>query len=393
MTTPCAEGGGETSMAAHSVVQINKMYHPEIGGVESVVQTIAEGLVRRVRMTVVVCNTRAQTERSTVAGVDVVRSGSFANVYSMPVSISFFREVARACATAEILHLHVPFPVGDLAALFCRRKARLVIWWHSELVRQRLFARLFRPVTRMVLRRADRIIVATPRHIECSPMLRTMRDKCVVIPYGINLDAFVPTPDVARRAEELRHTYGTPLILFVGRLSYYKGVDVLLRAMTRVDARLLVVGDGVMGTHLRALAETLRITKKVVFCRTVPSESLAPYYHACDVFVLPSVAASEAFGIVQIEAMACGKPVVNTNLPSGVPWVSVHGVSGLTVPPGDAVALATALNTLLGNADLRQRYGAGGLARVRQWGDARMMVNATLEVYASVIDETQHGSE
>ena len=164
-------------------------------------------------------------------------------------------------------------------------------------------------------------------------------------------------------------------MLAVGRLVYYKGFDVLVRAMRLVDGRLVIVGEGPLEATLRAQAAAEGVSDKVTLLGEVQNADVAPFFAAADVFVLPSIARSEAFGIVQLEAMASGTPVVNTSLDSGVPWVSPHEVTGLTVPPNDPHALGVALERLLGDARLRERLGATAARararRVRREGHGR----------------------
>jgi glycosyltransferase involved in cell wall biosynthesis len=147
-----------------------------------------------------------------------------------------------------------------------------------------------------------------------------------------------------------------------------------------VDANLLIVGDGPLRHKLEAEASVNPVLRsRIHFLGHV--EDVTPFYHACDVFALPSIARSEGFGIVQLEAMACAKPVVNTRLPSGVPYVSLDGVTGITVEPGNAAEIAGALNRLLDDPELRAAYGNAGLHRVRAEFTVAAMVGRTIEVY------------
>jgi rhamnosyl/mannosyltransferase len=180
----------------------------------------------------------------------------------------------------------------------------------------------------------------------------------------------------------IRAEHGKRIVFAAGRLVYYKGFDVLVDAFRRVDAHLLIAGDGPLRGELERRIAEHGIGSKVTLLGRVPD--LRPYYHAADVFALPSVARSEAFGIVQMEAMACGTPVVNTSLDTGVPFVSPDGVSGLTVPPGDAEALADAIERLLADEALRARLGQGGRARVADELSAGRMARRTLALYDAV---------
>jgi len=174
-------------------------------------------------------------------------------------------------------------------------------------------------------------------------------------------------------------------VLAVGRLVYYKGFEVLIEAMAKVDGRLLLIGDGPLRAKLEGLAAALGIADRVVFLGALQNRETVPFYHAADVFALPSIARSEAFGIVQIEAMAAGTPVVNTALDSGVPFVSRHEVTGLTVPPRDPDALSAALNRLLQDDQLRAGYGKAARLRARTHFSLEAMTSQTRRIYESVV--------
>jgi glycosyltransferase involved in cell wall biosynthesis len=215
--------------------------------------------------------------------------------------------------------------------------------------------------------------------------LQSFRDKCVVIPFGIDRGRLDATPAVARRAADLRASVPGPRLLFIGRLVPYKGVDVLLRAMTRVDATAWLIGDGPLRQRLEAEADRLHVTNRVRFLGPLSDAEVVAHLHACDVFVLPSVTHAETFGVVQLEAMTCGKPVVSTNVRSGVPWVNRHDETGLVVEPGDADVLADALNRLLRDASLRERMGKPGQARVSRDFTLEAMASSTAALYREVV--------
>jgi rhamnosyl/mannosyltransferase len=167
----------------------------------------------------------------------------------------------------------------------------------------------------------------------------------------------------------------------------YKGLDVLLRAMVQVPATAVLIGDGPQRRTLEALSRDLGIESKVVFAGETSEADLVAWYHACDLFVLPSITRAEAFGVVQTEAMACGKPVVSTSVPTGVPWVNRHGYTGLVVPPADSAALAAALNQLAHDAPLCMQMGERGRALVRDEFNADRMSARTIDLYREVLAE------
>jgi glycosyltransferase involved in cell wall biosynthesis len=363
------------------VLHVGKFYPPHPGGIESHLQTLCEELRKSIEVEVLVANDRWRSQRSTQGGVDVVRLATALMVHGTPIAPSMARAMRRA--RPDVVHLHFPNPMAAVACLMSRLDAPILISWHSDVVRQRRAAAVFAPLLAVLLRRCAAIIVASSSHIDSSPVLRTRRDLCRVIPYGIRAEAF-EHPDAARIAE-LRRRYGERIVLGVGRLIYYKGFEHLVRAMANVPGTLLLAGDGPLRGALEAEARRLGIAERVVLMGGVNDAELRACYHACDVFALPSVARSEAFGIVQLEAMACGRPVVNTRLESAVPHVSLDGLTGLTVPPGDSAALAAALRTLLDDPARRAAMGGAARRRVREEFSAEPMARRTLEVYREVV--------
>ncbi len=363
------------------VLQVAKFYHPFIGGVEKVVQEIAEGLNNTIDMRVLVCRILGFGKEAIVNGVRVAYASCVGVFLSMPISLSLPFLLRRMSSGCDILHFHGPFPLGELAFLLVRPRARTIVWWHMDVIRQKRMRALYRPVLLRFLRRVDRIIVATPQHIDSSPVLPAFRDKCEVIPYGIEIERFRMSPAAREASDRVRERHGARIVLFVGRLVYYKGVTHLVRAMQQIDAKLLLVGDGPLKEDLRRAAADLGVADKVCLLGGLSDDEITAHYHACDVFVLPSVANTEGFGLVQLEAMACGKPVVNTNLPTGVPYVSVDGETGITVPPGDSLAIAAAVNRLLGDPDLRRRLGENGRRRVENGFTRQRMVEKVLDLY------------
>jgi rhamnosyl/mannosyltransferase len=255
-----------------------------------------------------------------------------------------------------------------------------VVWFHSDIIRQRVFYWAYRPFLRAALRKAKAIVVASPNHVRYTPILQEFADKCYVIPYGIDMDRFRLDADRQPRVAKIRGNGGLPIVLFIGRFAYYKGLEYLVDAMWVIRARLILIGSGPMEKEIRERARAVKTPGSIEFTGELPEEELIAHLHACDLLVLPSVERSEAFGVVQIEAMACGKPVVSCRIPSGVPWVNRHGETGLTVPPRDAEALAGAINTLLEDPRRRELLGRNGQLRVEREFTIERMTTAFWEV-------------
>ena len=363
------------------VLHVYKDYYPVLGGIENHIKLLAEGLAQRgLEVQVLVTNTGPETVIEEISGVSVIKAGCSLRISGAPISPSLYVWMRRL--EPDIVHLHFPNPTGELGQLFLGRSHKVVLTYHSDIVRQKHLLRLYKPFLWRVLARADRIIAATPNYAQSSPYLSQMAEKCVTIPYGIDLARFenVGMP----RAGVIRSRYGYPLLLFVGRLRYYKGLQYLLKAMREIEARLLVVGTGVMAGEWQALAGELGLGDRVTFLGDVSDDDLSLYYHACDLFVLPASHRSEAFGLVQVEAMACGKPVVCTELGTGTSYVNVHGETGLVVPPRDPQALAGAINQLLADEGLRKRLGERGRERTKEFSK-EVMIDRIVALYEELM--------
>lgn len=346
-----------------TVLHVGKFYPPVPGGMEQVVESLCHATRGDIDSRVLAFNTEARTVRENVRGVPVTRVGTIGAVGSVPIALSLAKELRDV--RADLMVLHEPNPWALLSLAIVRPSIPLAIWFHSEVVRPALqYALFYHPLVRIVYSRARRIIVSSPPLGEHAAALAPYRDRLAVVPFGIDASRWDATPAIARRVAAIRAAGSGPLILFAGRMVPYKGVDVLLRALAGLDASAVLVGDGPSREGWRALAGELGVEGRVHFAGAVPHDELVALYHACDVFVLPSVTRAEAFGYVQLEAMACAKPVVSTTVPSGVPWVNRHEETGLTVPPGDAAALGNALRRLLDDPALGARLGAAGRRRV-----------------------------
>jgi rhamnosyl/mannosyltransferase len=302
----------------------------------------------------------------------------------MPISFDFFRKFKNMSKWADIVQFHEPFPLGSLALLFSGYKGKVVVWWHSDIVRQKRLGKLLYPVITWVLRQADVIIVATEGHIRSSPVLSRFTYKCKVIPYGLNFSKY----SEPQRKNFLKEKLSNPVhkrLLFVGRLVYYKGVDTLISAVESISGvELFIIGCGPLENKMKLLVFEKKLQKKIHFLGLLPRDELLAAYYDCDLFVFPSNANSEAFGIVQLEAMAYGKPIINTDLPTGVPYVSLHGATGLTVGVGNVTELAEAITQLTQNEALCQRYGKAAQDRVWEHFGIDSMLNSVYDVYREI---------
>lgn len=370
------------------VTMVNKYWPPHLGGIEFHARDLAEGLIEHQGASVraLVCNGGPESVTENVNGVEVVRLARAFEASSTPIARGFAKALsaeARRDPAPDVLHFHFPYPWGELAWLRAKPDVPMVVTYHSDIVRQRIALAGYRPALERFLDSADLIIASSPNMIEHSEFLNPRAEKCRQIDFGLHVERFAGDESTARRAAELSAEHaGRKIVLFVGRLIYYKGADVLVRAMEHVDADLVMIGRGPLEGELREIAVARGMGDRVRFIAPVGDEELAAWYAAADVFCLPSVARSEAFGLVQIEAHAAGTPVVSTNLTTGVPYANLDGVTGLTVPVADEASLADALSRLLGDDELRARLGAQARERALRDFTIERMCAQTAEVYA-----------
>jgi rhamnosyl/mannosyltransferase len=287
----------------------------------------------------------------------------------------------------DIVHLQFPAdPMAHLSAASLPRSVRRVVTWHSDIIRQQLLLKAYRPFLNALVRSADAIILPTPAHKTSSEQLAAVKDgsKFHVVPFGFDLSRFGQRPPAADR---IRAAHGAGFLIFaLGRHVYYKGFEYLIRALPLVpDAHVLLGGTGPLTGELVDLARALGVEERLKMVGRIRDDELPAYYHACDVYCMPSVERAEAFGIVQLEAMAAGKPVVCCRLDNGVNYVNLDGETGLAVTPKDAAALASALRRLQADPQLRTRLGEQGRLRALTEFSLEKMRDGTLAVYRQVL--------
>lgn len=367
-------------------------FHHEVpcSGIERHVASLLSGLAREIVVINLVAAEGPHTFVGHGAGYRVFGApcfGKLASTALAPGMVTLARRLHREFAF-DIVHLHFPDPLSHLVACALPRRVKRVVTWHSDIVRQRRLYLLYRPWLDRFLAGVDAVIAATPANFAASRQLGAVPpERRHAIPFGLDYDVF-DRARVRERAQHLRDGLGAkvPCVLAVGRHVYYKGFEYLLEAAANLeDVRLVFVGSGPLTTALQTQASRLGLAERVVWAGQVDEETLAAWYHACDVFCLPSIEPAETFGLVQLEAMACAKPVVSTRLGTGVDHLNVDGVTGYTVPPRDPNALAAALRDILSNSERAQRMGQAAYSRARQDFSRATMVRATLELYRRLI--------
>ena len=381
------------------VCHLGKYYPPAAGGIETHVQTLARAQADLGAHVRVVCVDHLDGGGERQAGrrmgtlnlwsesdgpvrvTRVVRRASFNRLDICPDLPETLRMLEHE--KLDILHLHTPNPTMLLALALVRPRIPLVITHHSDVIRQKLLKLALRPFERFVYGRAARIQTTPPVYRHQSRFLARYDGRIEVLPLGVDCLPFSePKTSVRQRARQLELRHGKPLWLAVGRLVYYKALHIALHALREIPGTLVVIGTGPLQEDLRDLARRLGVAHRVCWQGYLSREELAAHYRAATALWFPSNTRSEAFGLVQVEAMASGCPVINARISgSGVPWVSLHEETGLTIPVDDPAALAQAARRLLDEPGLRDRLAWAAYRRARREFDHRTMALRSLAIY------------
>ena len=346
-----------------SVLHIFNDCYPDLfGGALSVIRDICAGLKDAFTACVLVCSKSCGQRRIVVNGVTVERVRSFGDVCSLPAAPTYPLRLWRQVADHDLLALHAPFPLADVMfALGLGRDRPLVVHYHADIVSHAGLRWFVEALMRRTLRRADAIIVSNAILLYSSPLLQEFAEKCHVVPFGVDVSKYDwPVP---RADDDAAECDRGRLVLACGRLVPYKGFDVLVRAAVGHRFEVWIIGEGPERARLERMIHSLGVADRVRLLGSAPKAKLASLMRAADVFVLPSVSNAETFGIAQLEAMAAGRPIINTWLDTAVPRVARDGIEAITVPPGNHVRLAEAIEALL--HDPARCWRMGHAARLR----------------------------
>ncbi len=364
-----------------SILQLGKFY-PIKGGVEKVAYDLMMGLSSRNDRCDLLCATVSGKGRTRQMNphAKLIECHSWGKTAATMIAPSMITTFRRICCNYDIVHVHHPDPMAAVTLWLSGYKGKVVLHWHSDILKQRILLKLYRPLQDWLLRRADLIIGTSPVYLKESPFLKHVQDKTICLPIGVS--AIVPDEAAV---EKLGQRYGGKKIVFsLGRLVPYKGFTHLIDAARYLsnDYVVLIGGTGTLRKKLEKKIRRLGLENKVMLLGRIPKNELPAYFGASKVFCLPSVQKTEAFGIVQIEAMSCGKPVVATRIPhSGVAWVNQHGVSGLNVTPGNAMELAQAIQHIADDDAVYEQYAVSAKNRYQDLFTKERMIDNSLRIY------------
>ena len=360
------------------ILHVYKDYSPILGGIENHIKTLATAQAKAGHdVTVLVTNPAALPKHEVIDGVKLIRAGRLATVASTPLSVTFpFHMMGQK---PDVTHLHFPYPLGELSQWLFGNGRSYIITYHSDVVKQQRILRFYNPLLRRVLKNANQILPTSQQYVQSSPYLKPLANQCTVVPLSVEAKPYM-------EATPLFEKNGRSRLLFVGQHRYYKGVDDLIRAMPQIEAELLIGGDGPMRASWEETAVSHQVTDKVNFVGRVSDKDLPKLFASADIFVLPANARSEAFGKVLLEAMATGLPCITTEVGTGTSFVVQDEVTGWVVAPKRPDLLATAVNRLLQNEEMRRQMGQAGQKRVLEKFSVERMVQAVEAVYHRVLN-------
>lgn len=394
------------------ICHLGKYYFPVTGGIETHVRILARAQVELGADVEVVCINHADASGADVSSrpfaatvdthemddrVKLTRIGRRFSLARWDVCPGALRRLRNIIAgDCDILHLHVPNPTMLLALPSLPAKTRLVITHHSDVVKQRILGQGLWPFELWAFHCASRILATSPRYENGSRLLRRFHSKVAVLPFGVDMQPFIdPSPAAIEFGRRLRAEHGEPLWLSVGRIVYYKGYETAVKALAELPGKWVVIGTGPLEEPLKQLARDMGVAGRIVWLGGVSDDELVGAMSAATALWFPSNARSEAFGLVQVEAMASGCPVINCDIPhSGVPWVSIHHETGLTVSINTPEQFAAAARRLVDDPQLHARLASNAQRRAAEQFNHRRMAAESLDLYRSVMAEasTRSGS-
>lgn len=357
------------------VLHVYKDVHPEVpGGIERHVDMLRRA-VPGVRSSVLICSRSRTTRIRTVGSSLEVAVGELGRALSAPLAPTFPLWLRRI--PADVIHLHMPNPTGEVAAVLDRRGLPLVVSYHADIVRQAKLLPLYAPLVRACLQRAAAVVCGTRGILRTSPLLPGFEDRITTIPYAVDTAFFSPAAADGAAVAAIRARLGAPLVVATGRLVYYKGFERLIDLAGSLGGSLAIVGGGPLEESLRQRAQG---HPNVTVVGGVSDRELRDYLAAADCFVLGSTSRAESFGIATVEAQSMGVPAVVTDVGTGTGEAVRDGVTGTVVGMDDLRGLTLAINRVLGDPALGRQMGEAA----RNWAVERFDHDAVARAHADL---------
>lgn len=366
------------------VLHFYRTYYPDsFGGVEQVIRQMVTGSARLGVNAEVLTLTRDREQLDIeFEGHVVHRAPLNLEIASTGFSWSAFARFKQLAAQADIVHYHFPWPFMDLAHFACQIKKPSVVTYHSDIVRQKYLFKLYQPLQNLFLNHVDRIVATSPNYLDTSPTLAKFKEKTEIITYGLAKDIY-PEPDLTC-VNQWKTRFPQPFFLFVGMLRYYKGLHVLLDAVSGTQMPVVILGDGPVEAELKQQALRLGLNN-VHFLGALPEQDKVALIKQCYALVFPSHLRSEAFGITLLEAAMFGKAMISCEIGTGTSYVNLHQQTGLVTAPSDHQALRVAMQKLLAHPEQAAQMGVRAAQRYEELFTAECMAAKYKKLYEQLL--------
>jgi len=363
------------------ILHISKYYSPYKGGIENVVFNLVEGSIKMGDQVDVLCfNDSLKSSTEEFDNHKIFRAKRLFVLFSLPISFEFFFKLIKLCNHYDIIHVHLPNPLAILAVFLKKVKTKIVIHWHSDIIDQKFIYQFLAPFHKAVLGKANKIIITSNNYLSASTQLFNFHDKCEVIPIGINKKVNFESKSAKSK--------DVITIFSVGRLVRYKGFEKLITSGKHLDKniKIIIAGDGPLKLNLEKLIRRHNLENRIILVGRVSDKELFSYYEHADVFCLPSITRNEAFGVVLLEAMSFGLPVVCFNIPgSGVPWVVKDKYNAIVVNKIESLELIKAINKISRDKKLRTDYSLNSKIRFQENFTVEKMQERTNKLYKKLL--------
>ncbi len=366
------------------VLHLYRQYYPDtFGGIEQVICQIARGTAEYGVVSEVFSLTREKDPRTIqFDNCCVHRSRLDFQIASTGFSVSAYRHFAQLAKSVDIIHYHYPWPFMDLLHFVTRVKNPTVVTYHSDIIRQNLLLRLYRPLKRRFLDSVDRIVATSTNYFDTSDVLDRYRGKTSVIPIGIDKSSYPePSPETI---DKWRALVGGRFFLFVGMLRYYKGLHILLDAVLGTDFPVVIVGSGPIEAELKERTRQLGL-RNIHFPGALPDEDKIALLQSCYAIAFPSHLRSEAFGISLLEGAMFGKPMISSEIGTGTSFINIDGETGLVVPPSNPLAFREAMRYLWDNPVMASKMGKRAEQRYWKLFTVKQMAASYVELYKELL--------
>ncbi len=351
------------------ILHIPNYYKPHIGGIEQTCHDIVESCKNKFEQKVICFSENSEDKIEIIDDIEVTKCGVWKKIASQSISFSYPKKLKEIINNfnPDIVIFHYPNPYVShyLRKILLRKKCKLVLWYHADIIKQKSVSFLLTRQTKWLLNRAEVIISTSPIYPQFSENLKKHSDKVKVIPSCINEERLYVTEEDKIKAKKIKEQYENKKIIFAfGRHVKYKGLIYLVESAELInkDAVILIGGKGPLTDELKSAANRY---DNIHFLGRISDEDLKGYLLAMDIYAFPSITKNEAFGLSLAEGMYFGRPAVTFTIEgSGVNYVSINNVTGLEVENSNYKELAKAINKLLEDDKLREELGNNARMRV-----------------------------